>query len=179
MTPSAQCQSTADEREGRARQTATAARPERRRKTAALAGALWVTLAPAAGGCYRHTWRPAADPLASVVVGGGTPLRVTTRVLATGVAHRYVLASARVERDSVVGLASEEYQQRGAGQWSVVPRDGPARRVAVAAPDVVEVVRREREFSPQRTVTLVVVVLALVAAAAYGALAAAMSQPGY
>ena len=79
-------------------------------------------------GCHR--WRPASEPLPALTASGGTTLRVTTRASATGVAHRYVLFSARLEGDSLVGVADDEARRGGTGPWE--PAQGERRRTRCA-----------------------------------------------
>ena len=140
---------------------------------AAVASAACVALALPLLGC--HAWRPASEPLPALTGSGGRTLRVTTRPSATGVAHRYVLFSARLEGDSLVGIADEEARRVADGPWEGAQAAAGGRRVAVATADIAEVSRRET--SGGGTAVAVVVVLAVVVAAAWGFLS--MALEGY
>jgi hypothetical protein len=122
----------------------------------AIARAAYVALTLPLLGC--HAWRPTSEPLPALTTSGGTTLRVTTRPSATGTAHRYVLFSARLEGDSLVGVADEEARRVGDGLWEQVLVEAGGRRVAVAAADVVEVSRLET--SGGGTAVAVVIVVA-------------------
>ena len=133
--------------------------------------AAWALLLMVLGGCSVHPWRSSSDPLA-LAAADGTPLRVTTRAAADGRAHRYVISSARVEGDSLVGVAYEEYERLGDGRWSLLEGERDP-RVSLAIADLADVSRREREFSPARTSVVMVVVAAVVVGAYYGLIATA------
>lgn len=136
------------------------ARHARHRTTVATVGGAWLTLAFAAAGCRQSRPVSAAPP---PIATDERTLHVTTGALATGVAHRYVLRSARVGTDSVVGMVVEESQTNGTGGWGAVVREAGTRRVAVATADIVEMSRSEP--SPNRTAFIVVgVLLGLVSA---------------
>ena len=134
---------------------------------AARRTAAWLWMLVILGGCYVHPWRSSSAPLASVAAAG-TSLRVTTRASADGRAHLYVFSSAQVVGDSLVGLVYEAYQRVGDGQWSPAQQFERDPRVSVATADIAEVSRREREASPGRSVALVVLIVAGIAAAVYG-----------
>ena len=138
----------------------------------AAARAACVAVALLLLGC--RPWRPASEPLPALTASGGTTLRVTTRPSATGVAHRYVLFSARLEGDSLVGLADEEARRVGAGPWEPAQGEAGGRRVAVATADVVEVSRRQGSSNRSAVVLLVVagVLVALYWGLVYAAAAA-------
>jgi hypothetical protein len=126
-----------------------------------------VVLALALGACSAYPWRPATGPLASVAVAAA-PLRLTTRPLANDLAHRYVLSWARVQGDSLVGVAVQEYRQDRDGRWSFVRQDERERRVAVATADIAEVSRQVPEPSAARNVTLLLGLTALAYAVVWG-----------
>jgi hypothetical protein len=119
----------------------------------------------AVGGC--HEWRPASAPVPAVVAAGAA-LRVTTRPVSTGVAHRYVLRSPIVNRDSLVGFVTEESLSLPGGGWGSVSREPGTRRVSVATADIVEVSRSET--SAGRTALVVVGAVVAVAGAVMVAL---------
>ena len=103
-----------------------------------------------------------------MAAGEGEPLRVTTRTLATGEAHRYVLSWARVNGDSLVGVVFEEHERDSGGRWSAVPQGERERRIAVATADIAEVSRREREPSDARTAALIIGAVGVFLAAYWG-----------
>jgi hypothetical protein len=116
-------------------------------------------------GC--QAWRPASEPLAALTASGGTTLRVSTRPSPTGVAHQYVLFSARLEGDSLVGVADEEARRVADGPWQAAPVKPGGRRVAVATADIVEVSRRDGSSNRSSRSALVLVVVAGVLFALY------------
>ena len=130
----------------------------------APASAACAALSLAVPGC--HAWRPASEPLPALTASGGMTLRVTTRPMPTGEAYRYVLRSARLEGDSLVGVPVNVARRVGRAGWNVTHSAAGRPRVALATADIVEVSRQEP--SSGRTLTLLVVVAALVAAAGYG-----------
>lgn len=127
-------------------------------------------------GC--HAWRPVSEPLSALTASGGTTLRVSTRPSATGVAHRYVLFSARLEGDSLVGVADEEARRVAEGPWEAAPVNPGRRRVAVATADIVEVRRREGPSNPSSRSALVLVAVAGVLVALYWGFVYATSAGG-
>jgi hypothetical protein len=106
-------------------------------------------------GC--QAWRPASEPLPALTASGGTTLRVTTRPSVAGVAHRYVLFSARLDGDSLVGFADEEARRVGDGPWQRAQVAEGERRVAIATADVAEVSRKEGSSKGSAVVLLAVV----------------------
>jgi hypothetical protein len=107
-----------------------------------------VTAALCLSACHR--WRPETTP---PLIGGGTAtLRVETRSLPGGEAHRFTLRRARVAGDSILGELAEEHVRRGTGHWSRV-RQVPGSRVAIATSDAATIARAE--LNPGRTTALV------------------------
>jgi len=85
-----------------------------------------------------------------------------------------VLFSARLEGDSLVGVADEEARRVADGPWEAARVGAGGRRVAVATADVVEVSRREGSSNRSAVVLLVVagVLVALYWGLVYAASAA-------
>ena len=151
----------------------TPSSPPRFLTTRVTALAAWALVPLVLSGCSVQSWRSSQAPVASVVAAGA-PLRVTTRVWADGRAHRYVLSSASVEGDSLVGVVDESYQLVGASRWSLQQGER-GQRLAIGIADVAEVSRQEREASATRTGVLLVGIAAGVAGAFYVFLAMAYS----
>ena len=121
-------------------------------------------------GC--RTWRehPRTAPDPSTVTHR---LRMTT----SDGARRLTLERATVRSDSIVGIVIDAEERRG-DKWvsdATIAKGG--QRAAVALADAGSLEARGTSWT--RTAVLMAVVAGLLVLAAYAALAAAMSQPGY